>query len=171
MISIKHNIHSLFFHQTLIQIDILIYKTLFPLLQLLFNQVTFIQHNILSLFFHQTLIQIDILIYKTLFPLLQLLFNQVTFIRGVPGFYILVPDLQQEIDVVDYSVRAYDLGRDIQRKYTILEKIIQTAWDKYMNGDITTSHFLKVFINQQTTIKYSFVFESTVAHVVVGKNR
>jgi hypothetical protein len=63
---------------------------------------------------------------------------------GVPGFYILVPDLQQEIDVVDYSVRAYDLGRDIQRKYTILEKIIQTAWDKYMNGDITTSHFFKM---------------------------
>ena len=71
---------------------------------------------------------------------------------GVPGFYILVTDLQQEVDVVDYSVRAYDLGRDIQRKYTILEKKIQTAWDKYMNGDITTSHFLKVFINQQTTI-------------------
>ena len=60
---------------------------------------------------------------------------------GVP-FYILVPDFQQETDVVDYSVRAYDLERDIQRKYTILEKKIQTAWDKYM--DITTSHFLKM---------------------------
>ena len=62
---------------------------------------------------------------------------------GVP-FYILVPDLQQEADVVDYNVRAYDLERDIQRKYTILEKKIQTAWDKYTDGDITTSHFLKM---------------------------
>ena len=64
---------------------------------------------------------------------------------GSVPFYILVPDLQQDADVVDYSVRAYDLERDIQRKSdTNLEKKIQTAWDKYMNGDITTSHFFKM---------------------------
>ena len=64
---------------------------------------------------------------------------------GSVPFCILVPDLQQDADVVEYSVRAYDLERDIQRKSdTILEKKIQTAWDKYMNGDITTSHFFKM---------------------------
>ncbi|CAC5384543.1 unnamed protein product [Mytilus coruscus] len=62
---------------------------------------------------------------------------------GVP-FYVLVPDLMTEAEVVDYSVRADDLERDIHRKYTILEEKIQTAWDQYMDSVITTTHFLKV---------------------------
>ncbi|CAG2232626.1 unnamed protein product [Mytilus edulis] len=62
---------------------------------------------------------------------------------GVP-FYVLIPDLMTEAEVVDYSVRADDLERDIQRKYTILEEKIQTAWDQYMGNVITTTHFLKV---------------------------
>ena len=75
---------------------------------------------------------------------------------GSVPFYILVPDLQQDADVVDYSVRAYDLERDIQRKSdTILEKKIQTAWDKYMNGDITTSHFFKMVKEEREYVMFN----------------
>ncbi|CAC5388443.1 unnamed protein product [Mytilus coruscus] len=62
---------------------------------------------------------------------------------GVP-FYVLVPDLMTEAEVVDYSVRADDLERNIHRKYAILEEKIQTARDQYMDSVITTTHFLKV---------------------------
>jgi len=67
--------------------------------------------------------------------------NNETKYGGVP-FYILIPDLLQETDIFEHSVRDDDLERVIQRKYTILEKVIQTARDKYMEGEVTTSHLL-----------------------------
>ena len=66
---IQHNILSLFFHQTLIQIDILIYKTLFPLLQLLFNlhsfNITYSLSSFTKLSFK------SIYLFTRLFPFLQ----------------------------------------------------------------------------------------------------
>ncbi|VDI46162.1 Hypothetical predicted protein [Mytilus galloprovincialis] len=62
---------------------------------------------------------------------------------GVP-FYTLVPDLMKEAEVVDVSVRSDDLERDVHRRYTVLEQKIQTSWDSYMDGAMSTTHFLKV---------------------------
>ena len=54
--------------------------------------------------------------------------------------YILILDLLQEVDVVDSSVRADDLERDIHRRYTILEKKIQSTLYQYMEGEVITIH-------------------------------
>lgn len=61
---------------------------------------------------------------------------------GVP-FYKLVLQLRQEAEVVDVAVRSADLERESNRVYTALEKRIQKAWDEYMEGAWTTSHFLR----------------------------
>ncbi|XP_048755039.2 uncharacterized protein LOC125666009 [Ostrea edulis] len=61
---------------------------------------------------------------------------------GVP-FYKLVPQLRQEADIVDVTVRSGDLEREINRRYTSLEKRIQKAWDEYMTDSWSTSHFLR----------------------------
>lgn len=61
---------------------------------------------------------------------------------GVP-MYVLIPDLHQEADLVDISVRSEDLERDVHRKYSALEQKLQTAWDQYMDHSISTTHFLK----------------------------
>ncbi|CAC5367743.1 unnamed protein product [Mytilus coruscus] len=62
---------------------------------------------------------------------------------GVP-FYTLVPDLMKEAEVVDVSVRSDNLERDVHHRYTVLEQKIQTSWDSYMDGAMSTTHFLKV---------------------------
>lgn len=61
---------------------------------------------------------------------------------GVP-FYKLVSQLRQEADIVDVTVRSGDLEREINRRYTSLEKRIQKAWDEYMTDSWSTSHFLR----------------------------
>lgn len=50
----------------------------------------------------------------------------------------------KEAEVVDVSVRSDDLERDVHRRYTVLEQKIQTSWDSYMDGAMSTTHFLKV---------------------------
>lgn len=49
-----------------------------------------------------------------------------------------------EAEVVDISVRANDLDRDVTRAYTELDRKISAAWDQYMDGTMATTHFLKV---------------------------
>nr|XP_034331309.1 uncharacterized protein LOC117690755 [Crassostrea gigas]XP_034331310.1 uncharacterized protein LOC117690755 [Crassostrea gigas] len=61
---------------------------------------------------------------------------------GVP-FYKLVLQLRQEAEVVDVAVRSADLERESNRVYTALKKRIQKAWDEYIEGAWTTSHFLR----------------------------
>ncbi|CAG2200718.1 unnamed protein product [Mytilus edulis] len=76
-------------------------------------------------------------------PNLNIMINTAAKHAGVP-FYVLIPDLMTEAEVVDCSVRVDDLDRDIHKKYTVLEEKIHTAWDQYMGNVITTTHFLKV---------------------------
>lgn len=61
---------------------------------------------------------------------------------GVP-FYKLVLQMRQEAEVVDVALRSADLERETNRLYTALEKRIQKAWDEYIEGAWTTSHFLQ----------------------------
>uniref|UniRef100_A0A8W8IJ49 Uncharacterized protein n=1 Tax=Magallana gigas TaxID=29159 RepID=A0A8W8IJ49_MAGGI len=68
--------------------------------------------------------------------------NDVEGTGGVP-FYKLVLQMRQEAEVVDVALRSADLERETNRLYTALEKRIQKAWDEYIEGAWTTSHFLQ----------------------------
>ena len=109
---IQHSILSLFFHQTLIQINMFIYNTLFPLLTTIIQFTSFDKTYSLSfsLFFHQALIQIDMLIYKTLFPLLTIII-QFTFIQ--------------------HNIRSLFFHQTHSNRYTYLQDSISTFSNYY----------------------------------------
>ncbi|KAH3827316.1 hypothetical protein DPMN_129248 [Dreissena polymorpha] len=48
-----------------------------------------------------------------------------------------------EAKIVAITVAADYLDRDVATKYSKLEEKIQSLWDKYMENEVTTSHFLK----------------------------
>ncbi|KAJ8313849.1 hypothetical protein KUTeg_008410 [Tegillarca granosa] len=74
------------------------------------------------------------------------------------GFYRLVPLLRREAELVTIKITSDDLERDINARMTKLENNIQTALDRYVNNEVSTSHFLKICANlyaQMMTSKVS----------------
>ena len=59
------------------------------------------------------------------------------------GIYRLVPLLRRESNLVELNVTAGDLERDLHSLTSQLEKRLVDAWDRYMDGDASTSQFLK----------------------------
>ncbi|KAH3789346.1 hypothetical protein DPMN_027401 [Dreissena polymorpha] len=61
--------------------------------------------------------------------------------HGAVPFYVLVPALRKEAEMVDISVQSSDLERE-QRSSTVNARL-EEYWTKYSNGEVSTSTFLK----------------------------
>ncbi len=59
------------------------------------------------------------------------------------GFYILVPLLRREAELVDMRITAEDVGRDVRSTSVRLEEGLRNAWDAYLANEISTSSFLR----------------------------
>ncbi|XP_062583185.1 uncharacterized protein LOC134244944 [Saccostrea cucullata] len=59
-------------------------------------------------------------------------------------FYKLVPLLLQEAKLVETRVSSDNLFRNVRRSSTATQKKLDTAWDQYDAGEISTGHFLRL---------------------------
>lgn len=58
--------------------------------------------------------------------------------------YQLVPLLMREANVVKTRIAAGDLERNVRRSSVKMQQKVQQATTRYMDEEITASHFLKV---------------------------
>ena len=59
------------------------------------------------------------------------------------GVYKLVPLLRREAQLVELNVTAADLERDLSTMISQLERLLEDAWDKYMDEDLTIRQLLR----------------------------
>ena len=62
------------------------------------------------------------------------------------GFYVLVPFLWEEAKLVDHQVRLVQdqlYTRDNRQKYCRIQSRLNSLWDQYKDGAISTSDLLK----------------------------
>lgn len=65
--------------------------------------------------------------------------------RGLSlSFYLLVPLLQREADIVKTRIAASDLERDVRRTSHLTQQKITAAADRYMAQEISSGAYLKI---------------------------